>query len=167
MSDSQIERTNLKINSVDDENIFSAKGEVLIFDGFLKIYIEGVDNIEDESEGIIPDVKVGDEIKLNKIISTEKFSRPPYRYTEASLVKKLEDLGIGRPSTYAPTISTVQNRGYVSKGDFDGFERSYNKISLEDNQIIEERLIEITGSNKGKLVPVSYTHLTLPTTPYV
>ena len=153
MTDSQIERTNLKINSINGENIFSAKGEVLIFDGFLKIYIEGIDNVEEEAEGIIPEVKIGDEVMLNKIISTQKFSRPPYRYTEASLVKKLEDLGIGRPSTYAPTISTVQNRGYVSKGDFEGFERSYNKISLEGNQIIEEKSIEITGSNKGKLVP--------------
>jgi len=153
MSDAKLERTQLKIKSNNNKEIYSAKGEFLIFDGFLKIYLEGIDDDNEDSQGILPEVIVDDLLELKTIISTQKFSRPPYRYTESSLVKKLEDLGIGRPSTYAPTISTVQNRGYVEKGSLDGVERNYKQIALIKGEIEEKTLTEISGSDKGKLVP--------------
>ena len=153
MSDAKLERTQLKIKSNNNKEIYSAKGEFLIFEGFLKIYLEGIDDDNEDSQGILPEVIVDDLLELKTIISTQKFSRPPYRYTESSLVKKLEDLGIGRPSTYAPTISTVQNRGYVEKGSLDGVERNYKQIALIKGEIEEKTLTEISGSDKGKLVP--------------
>jgi len=153
MSDAKLERTQLKIKSNNNKEIYSAKGEFLIFEGFLKIYLEGIDDDDEDSQGILPEVIVDDLLELKTIISTQKFSRPPYRYTESSLVKKLEDLGIGRPSTYAPTISTVQNRGYVEKGSLDGVERNYKQIALIKGEIEEKTLTEISGSDKGKLVP--------------
>lgn len=155
MSDAELERTSVKIatNSHNDE--FTANGEVVKFDGFLKVYLESTDeedNVE-EQEGMLPAMKVNDPLYLNYISATERFTRPPYRYTEASLVKRLEELGIGRPSTYAPTISTIQNRGYVEKGSVEGKERPYVQLVLEGDTISEKQLSEMVGSDKGKLVP--------------
>ena len=115
--------------------------------------MEGVDDEEEETEGILPSVNQGDSVDLKSLVSTQRFSRPPYRYSEAALVKKLEELGIGRPSTYAPTISTVQNRGYVAKGVVEGKERNYHQLSLKDDEVNVKLLTEMVGSDKGKLVP--------------
>ena len=153
MSDAQIERTVVNINSNSFDEIFIARGEVIKFDGFLRVYNEGTDDETQEEKGILPQLNVNDNLDLINIISRESFSRPPSRYTEASLVKKLEELGIGRPATYATTISTIQNRGYVSKGDNEGQERAYKSIELRNGDIIESTSTEKTGSNKGKLVP--------------
>jgi len=153
MSDAQLERTQLKIEADNHDQVFTAKGEVLKFDGFLKVYLEGVDEDEEEAEGILPPVEKGEQLNLKSLTSTQRFTRPPYRYTEASLVKKLEELGIGRPSTYAPTISTVQNRGYVAKGTIEGTPRQYKQWTLSGQEIKEFELTEMVGSDKGKLVP--------------
>ncbi|NJB71919.1 DNA topoisomerase-1 [Saonia flava] len=155
MSDAELERTNVKIKANTHSNEFSANGEVIKFDGFLKVYMEGQDeeDLSEEQEGMLPAMKVGDALQNNYITATERFTRPPYRYTEASLVKKLEELGIGRPSTYAPTISTIQNRGYVEKGTVEGTERKYSQLVLEANVVSEKGLTETIGSDKGKLVP--------------
>ncbi len=153
MSEAELERTNVKIESDKHQEQFVANGEVLKFEGFLKVYLEGTDDEDEEQEGMLPKMKVGEAVFENYITATERFSRPPYRYTEASLVKKLEELGIGRPSTYAPTISTIQNRGYVDKGAIDGVERKYIQFTLKSNQIKEVELTETVGSDKGKLVP--------------
>ena len=153
MSDAQIERTVININSKSFDEIFIARGEVIKFDGFLRVYNEGTDDETQEEKGTLPQLNVNENLDLINIISRESFSRPPSRYTEASLVKKLEELGIGRPATYATTISTIQNRGYVSKGDNEGQERAYKSIELRNGDIIESTSTEKTGSNKGKLVP--------------
>lgn len=154
MSDAELERTQVRISNTKSELLFAAEGEVIKFDGFLKVYLEGKDEEDnEEQEGMLPALKVGEELKLNQIAATQRFTRPPYRYTEASLVKKLEELGIGRPSTYAPTISTIQNRGYVEKGVVDGSEREYSQLILRNGQITESKLTEMVGSDKGKLVP--------------
>ena len=154
MSDAILERTTFKIKSSSYLNEFSSKGEVIKFDGFLKVYIAGVDNSEDaESSGILPSLSVGENLNSVNIVATEKFSRPPFRFSEAALVKKLEELGIGRPSTYAPTITTIQNRKYVSKGVFEGDERKYTELKLSNGNIENSQRTEITGSDKGKLVP--------------
>jgi len=155
MSDAQLEKTNVRIQTESHGESFLANGEMVKFDGFLKVYLEGTDDedIADEQEGILPAMKVGDEVFNQFITATERFSRPPYRYTEASLVKKLEELGIGRPSTYAPTISTIQNRGYVEKGTVDGTERKYAQLTLADGKIQDKQLSEMVGSDKGKMVP--------------
>ncbi|MDA0331245.1 MAG: type I DNA topoisomerase [Bacteroidetes bacterium] len=153
MSDAQIERTVVNINSNSFNEIFIARGEVIKFDGFLRIYNEGTDDEFQEEEDILPQLNINENLDLINIISRESFSRPPSRYTEASLVKKLEELGIGRPATYATTISTIQNRGYVEKGDNEGIVRSYKSIEFKSGDIIESTLTEKTGSNKGKLVP--------------
>ena len=153
MSDAQIERTVVNINSNSFDEIFIARGEVIKFDGFLRVYNEGTDDETQEEKGTLPQLNVNENLDLINIISRESFSRPPSRYTEASLVKKLEELGIGRPATYATTISTIQNRGYVSKGDNEGQERTYKFIELKNGDIIESTSTEKTGSNKGKLVP--------------
>ena len=154
MSDAILERTTFKIKSSSYLNEFSSKGEVIKFDGFLKVYIAGVDNSEDaESSGILPPLSVGENLTNVNIVATEKFSRPPFRFSEAALVKKLEELGIGRPSTYAPTITTIQNRKYVSKGVFEGDERKYTELKLSNGNIENSQRTEITGSDKGKLVP--------------
>ena len=153
MSDAQIERTVVNINSNSFNEIFIARGEVIKFDGFLRIYNEGTDDEFQEEEGILPQLNINENLDLINIISRESFSRPPSRYTEASLVKKLEELGIGRPATYATTISTIQNRGYVGKGDNEGIVRSYKSIEFKSGDITESTLTEKTGSNKGKLVP--------------
>ena len=153
MSDAQIERTVVKINSNSFDEIFIVRGEVIKFDGFLRVYNEGTDDETQEEKGTLPQLNVNENLDLINIISRESFSRPPSRYTEASLVKKLEELGIGRPATYATTISTIQNRGYVSKGDNEGQERTYKSIELKNGDIIESTSTENTGSNKGKLIP--------------
>lgn len=156
MSDAKLERTNLKIEIESKNNVseqFTANGEIITFDGFLKVYLEGTDDEDTEQEGILPDLKVGESLQNNYITATERFTRPPSRFTEASLVKQLEELGIGRPSTYAPTISTIQNRNYVEKGTHEGDERAYKQIVFENDSIKENSLSEKTGSNKGKLVP--------------
>ena len=153
MSDAKLERTQLKIEASTHKKIFKARGEVIKFEGFLKVYLEGVDEDEEEAQGILPSVNQGDVVELKTLVSTQRFSRPPYRYSEAALVKKLEELGIGRPSTYAPTISTVQNRGYVAKGVVEGKERNYHQLSLNKDEVEVKILTEMVGSDKGKLVP--------------
>jgi len=153
MSDAQLERTNVKIEADNHSEIFTASGEVLLFEGFLKVYLEGHDDDEEEQEGMLPALKVNEKLANNYITATERYSRPPARYTEASLVKKLEELGIGRPSTYAPTISTIINRNYVEKGTLEGVERNYTQLTLQNSKVGEKLLKENTGSDKGKLVP--------------
>lgn len=155
MSDAQLERTNVKIKANSHNEEFTANGEVIKFDGFLKVYMEGIDDEDrvEEQEGMLPAMNIGDSLSNNFITATERFSRAPYRFTEASLVKKLEELGIGRPSTYAPTISTIQNRGYVEKGTVEGAERKYTQFILEVGTVKEKHLSETVGSDKGKMVP--------------
>ncbi|WP_411893619.1 type I DNA topoisomerase [Winogradskyella sp. A2] len=156
MSEARLERTNVKIkvNSSQVVNeLFVANGEMITFDGFLKVYLEGTDDENEEQSGLLPELKVSDSLNNNFITATQRFTRPPARYTEAALVKKLEELGIGRPSTYAPTISTIQNRNYVEKGSVDGVERAYTQLVLESQSIKEKNLSERVGSDKGKLVP--------------
>ncbi|HWS60303.1 MAG TPA: type I DNA topoisomerase [Flavobacterium sp.] len=153
MSDAELERTNVKIAASNHGEIFTASGEVLLFEGFLKVYLEGNDEDDEEQEGMLPVLKINEKLQNNYITATERYSRPPSRYTEASLVKKLEELGIGRPSTYAPTISTIINRNYVEKGALEGQERNYTQLSLQSGKVDEKLLKENTGSDKGKLVP--------------
>ncbi|MGC6526196.1 MAG: type I DNA topoisomerase [Flavobacteriaceae bacterium] len=153
MSDAQLERTNVKIVTSNHDKPFTANGEVIKFDGFLKVYLEGTDDENAEQEGMLPAMAINEVVTNNYIVATERFSRPPYRFTEASLVKKLEELGIGRPSTYAPTISTIQNRNYVEKGTVEGKERHYRSLTLKGNVLEEKTLSENFGSDKGKLVP--------------
>lgn len=153
MSDAQLERTQLKISANTHRETFVAKGEVIKFDGFLKVYLEGVDEEVDEKNGLLPAVKEGEVLHLKSMEANQRFSRPPYRYTEASLVKKLEELGIGRPSTYAPTISTIQNRKYIEKGTSEGDYRDYIQMRLIDNDVVSKKIKEKVGANKGKLVP--------------
>lgn len=154
MSDAKLEKTTVQINvSTANEN-FIAKGEVLIFDGFLKVYLEGHDDENaTEKEGILPPLTVGEKLNAQEISATERFSHHPARYTEASLVKKLEALGIGRPSTYAPTISTVQKRGYVVKEDRDGNQRDFTTLTLKDGDISDVTAIENYGFEKKKMFP--------------
>lgn len=156
MSEAKLERTNLKIQINSSQKVdeqFTANGEIITFDGFLKVYLEGTDDEDAEQDGILPDLKVGEELSNNYITATQRFTRPPSRYTEASLVKQLEELGIGRPSTYAPTISTIQNRNYIEKGSHEGDERKYKQLVFKNQTIKEKNLSEKVGSNKGKLVP--------------
>lgn len=155
MTDAKLERTTIKIGNEKLSDIFQAKGEVILFDGFLKVYLES--NVDDEEEeetaGLLPKVSPGEPLEQNGISATQRFSRPPARYVEASLVKKLEELGIGRPSTYAPTISTIQKRGYVEKVDREGEERKYTVLYLTSETIQEEIKTEITGRDRNKLSP--------------
>lgn len=153
MSDAELERTNVKIECDKHSEVFAATGEVIKFEGFLKVYLEGNDEDDDEQEGMLPALKINERLANTHITATERFSRPPSRYTEASLVKKLEELGIGRPSTYAPTISTIIARTYVEKGNFEGQERKYNQIVLKNSEVKSQVLSENVGSDKGKLVP--------------
>ncbi|TXI84242.1 MAG: type I DNA topoisomerase [Crocinitomicaceae bacterium] len=157
MAHAQLERTTIKIASPAVIEHFQAKGEVITFDGFLRVYLESNVDQDDEDEEVasdlLPQVTVGEVLKVNEITAIERFSRPPSRYVEASLVKKLEELGIGRPSTYAPTISTIQKRGYVEKNEREGEERKYMFKKLKDNQLVEEVRTEITGKEKNKLSP--------------
>ena len=155
MADAQIEKTTITINLDNTGEKFIASGEVVAFDGFIKVYRESTDDEEnnDDATHILPAMKEGDELQRREIIATERFSQAPARYTEASLVKKLEDLGIGRPSTYAPTISTIQQREYVVKGDKSGEERSFTVDSLKGIKITQKVKKEMAGSEKGKLLP--------------
>jgi len=156
MSDAQLERTNVKIAVTSSQAVkeqFTANGEMIKFDGFLKVYLEGIDNDEQEQEGMLPKLVKADVLSANHITATERFTRPPYRFTEASLVKQLEELGIGRPSTYAPTISTIISRKYVEKGTVEGVERKYLQLTLENQILKDNTLLETIGSDKGKLVP--------------
>lgn len=153
MSDAQLERTTISIDAPQNF-VFQAKGEIIKFEGFLKVYLESkLDDDEEDVDGLLPDINEGDSLSRESIVATERFSRPPSRYVEASLVKKLEELGIGRPSTYAPTISTIQKRGYVERGLHEGDERKYAQLTLEKEEIESFILTEKTGSQKGKLVP--------------
>ncbi|MFT4970483.1 MAG: DNA topoisomerase-1 [Chitinophagales bacterium] len=155
MSSAKLERTIVSIDVSNSAEQFQAKGEVLIFDGFLKVYLEGKDD-EDEDEdvsGMLPPLSVGQNLPLKEITGTERFTKASARYTEASLVKKLEELGIGRPSTYAPTISTIQKRFYVEKTNRDGVERKYRVLTLADQKIETELATELTGAEKMKLFP--------------
>ncbi|MGM0497694.1 MAG: DNA topoisomerase, partial [Bacteroidota bacterium] len=153
MSDAELEKTNVKIDISNDPNQFIASGEVVKFDGFLKVYFESTDNEEEqESRGLLPKFTEGQEISYHQIKAIQRFSHHPPRYTEASLVKKMEELGIGRPSTYAPTISTIQNRGYVLREDRFGTPREYKEIILEE-KIREETKTEMAGAEKKKLFP--------------
>ena len=156
MSDAQLERTNVKIAITSSQAVkeqFTANGEMIKFDGFLKVYLEGIDNDEQEQEGMLPKLMKADVLGANYITATERFTRPPYRFTEASLVKQLEELGIGRPSTYAPTISTIISRKYVEKGTIEGVERKYLQLTLAKQVLKDNTLVETIGSDKGKLVP--------------
>ena len=153
MSEAQLERTSVKISASTHNTLFSSNGEMITFDGFLKVYLEGTDDEFAEKDGMLPSLKLDESLHNIFISATERYSRPPARFTEASLVKKLEELGIGRPSTYAPTISTIQNRNYVEKGSVEGAPRNYTQLVLENTDILEKNLSENVGSDKGKLVP--------------
>ncbi|WP_445737024.1 type I DNA topoisomerase [Mariniflexile sp.] len=153
MSEAELERTNIKITASTHHENFTANGEVITFDGFLKVYLESSDDEDVEQEGMLPAMRTNETLLNNYITATERYTRPPYRYTEASLVKQLEELGIGRPSTYAPTISTIQNRNYVEKGAVEGVERHYSQLTLKKGVVKDKLLTEKVGSDKGKLVP--------------
>lgn len=154
MSDAELEKTTAKVAISNTSEIFVAQGEVLKFDGFLKVYIESSDdeNTDDENTSILPPMKVGEKLNKQEITATQRFTHHPARYTEASLVKKLEELGIGRPSTYAPTISTIQKRNYVEKTDKEGTPREYVQLTLTSN-IKKQIKTENTGAEKAKLFP--------------
>ncbi|MGK9125430.1 type I DNA topoisomerase [Olivibacter sp. SA151] len=159
MSEAEFEKTTAKINISTRNEEFTASGEVMKFDGFLKVYFESTDeesevNLEESDDNaLLPPLRNGQQLGLKEMTATERFSRPPARYTEASLVKKLEELGIGRPSTYAPTISTIQNRGYVVKEDREGKQREYNVLTLGHGKVNTTKKTEITGVEKSKLFP--------------
>ena len=155
MADAEVEKTTVNISISNESDTFNATGEVVKFDGFLHVYRESIDDDaeqEDETH-LLPPLKKGQILQSQSITATERFTQHPPRYTEASLVRKLEELGIGRPSTYAPTISTIQQRGYVEKGEKTGEERSYNILSLQDSKITDVTQTEITGAEKAKLMP--------------
>lgn len=157
MADAVVEKTTVRIgiSTIADAQL-NAVGEVLKFDGFLKVYLESKDDEEEEdTEGMLPPLKVGQKLDLNKMNALQRFTRPPARYTEASLVKKLEELGIGRPSTYAPTISRImeEGRGYVIKEERDGKERAYEVMELANGKVKSETKTEITGAIKNRLIP--------------
>lgn len=154
MSEAELERTTIDIVNDKNTDVFKAKGEVIKFDGFLKVYLESTDDDDEEEEsGLLPKVTSGQKLGLMQISAVERYSRPPARFTEASLVKRLEELGIGRPSTYAPTISTVQKRGYVVKDDIDGKSRQYISLKLEKNRVAQEVLTENYGADRNKMHP--------------
>lgn len=156
MSDARIERTEVKIDVTSNKEVFVAVGEVIVFEGFLKVYLEGKDeggDDEDTESGLMPAMKNGDVLNLVDITATERFSKPAPRYTEASLVKDLEELGIGRPSTYAPTIGTIQKRGYVVKESREGVKRNFEVLQLKDEKINIQTKSEVTGTEKNKLFP--------------
>lgn len=154
MASAKFDRSEVTIGISKSTKKFVAKGEILSFDGFLKVYGGGKD------DKILPDVKVGDKLALDHIRALQSFERPPARYSEASLVRKLEELGIGRPSTYAPTISTIQTRGYVEKSDAEGTERKLKNIILRDDNVSHEETSEITGTERGKLLPTHVAEIT-------
>lgn len=154
MADAELEKTNIYINISGSKLQFIASGEVIIFDGFLKVYLESTDDEQDaETSGILPTMKKGEALTSKEILAQERFTQRPPRYTEASLVRKLEELGIGRPSTYAPTISTIQNRKYVEKGDRPAIKRSFNELKLKLGKITDAPKTENYGAEKAKLFP--------------
>jgi DNA topoisomerase-1 len=154
MSDALIEKTTVNISVKGEEYHFVANGEVVTFDGFLRVYIESSDQEEDEeSASFLPAMKENDVVSLKKLESRQRFSQKPARYSEASLVRKLEELGIGRPSTYAPTISTIQNRGYSVKEDRSGTPRPYQYLWLEKGEIKHEEKTEMANAERNKLFP--------------
>jgi len=156
MADAILEKTTVTIDVSNASEKFIASGEVIVFDGFLRVYIESTDddnNGNGNGQDIIPPLHARDNLRLSSVMATERFTQRPPRYTEASLVKRLEELGIGRPSTYAPTITTVQNRNYVVKEDRPGVERKYKVLELKKGEIREGVKIEITGAEKNKLFP--------------
>ena len=156
MADAELEKTTATISISTNPRTLIASGEVIKFEGFLKVYMEsGDDEDEEENSKVLPPLKVGQDLKLEELVARQIFSRHPPRYTEASLVKKLEEMGIGRPSTYAPTITTVQKRGYVVKEIREGVERKYNVLTLRDNKVVKREDSEITGAEKNKLFPTN------------
>ena len=154
MADAQMERTNVNIGISTNDKQFVATGEVILFDGFLKVYMESFDDDRaEDTAAILPPIEVGTTLDLEKMEAQQRYTRHPLRYTEASLVKKMEELGIGRPSTYAPTISTIQKREYVTKGDVKGEPQNYQIITLKNNKISDKMGKENYGAEKGKLLP--------------
>lgn len=157
MADAELERTNIIIGISNDKRNLVATGEVVKFPGFLNVYLEGSDDDDDDKdkkeEGLLPAVKVKEQLQMETITATERFTQRPSRYSEASLVRKLEELGIGRPSTYAPTISTIQNREYVEKKSLEGESRQYNILTLAKGKISDTNKKEITGADKNRLIP--------------
>ena len=154
MADAQMERTNVNIGISTNDKQFVATGEVILFDGFLKVYMESFDDDRaEDTAAILPPIEVGTSLDLEKMEAQQRYTRHPLRYTEASLVKKMEELGIGRPSTYAPTISTIQKREYVTKGDVKGEPQNYQIITLKNNKISDKMGKENYGAEKGKLLP--------------
>lgn len=155
MADAELEKTTATISISNSDEIFVATGEVVTFDGFLRVYKESYDDelvMEDENR-LLPPLSVGQDLTQSEISATQRFTMCPPRYTEASLVRKMEELGIGRPSTYAPTISTIQQRGYVEKGNKEGVKRSFDVLKLKGNKITESTKSEMTGNEKAKLLP--------------
>ena len=154
MADAQMERTNVNIGISTNDKQFVATGEVILFDGFLKVYMESYDDDRaEDTAAILPPIEVGTTLDMDKMEAQQRYTRHPLRYTEASLVKKMEELGIGRPSTYAPTISTIQKREYVTKGDIKGEPLNYKIITLKNNKISDKMGKENYGAEKGKLLP--------------
>ncbi len=153
MADAQFDRTIVKISISNTAEQFVAKGEVITFEGFMKAYLEGKDDDNEDQKGMLPKLEVGEVLGLSEAVASEQFSRPPARYAEASLVKKMEELGIGRPSTYAATITTIQKRGYIEKENRDGIERISQMIELKDGNLIKFEKIAITGAENKKLFP--------------
>jgi DNA topoisomerase-1 len=157
MADAELEKTTATIAISTSDKNFTATGEVIKFEGFLKVYMESADDEDEPGDDskVLPPLTIGQKLKLDEMIAKQVFSRHPPRYTEASLVKKLEEMGIGRPSTYAPTITTVQKRGYVVKEAREGVERNYKVIKLQNNNVATTEETEITGAEKNKLFPTN------------
>jgi DNA topoisomerase-1 len=153
MTDAKFDRTTVKIDISNSSEQFVAKGEVITFEGFMRVYLEGRDDHNEEQEGMLPTLKVGEPLKISEAISNEQFSRPPARFAEASLVKKMEELGIGRPSTYAATITTIQKRGYIENESREGVERISQVITLKDGVLVKSEKKSITGAENKKLYP--------------
>ena len=155
MADAELEKTTATISISNSDKVFVATGEVITFDGFLRVYKESYDdeNEQEDESRLLPPLTVGQELEKAVVAATQRFTLCPARYTEASLVRKLEELGIGRPSTYAPTISTVQQRGYVEKGNKEGVKREYDVLVLKNGKITESTKSEMTGNEKAKLLP--------------
>ena len=155
MADATLERTTISIGISDEKEKFVALGEVLTFDGFLQVYRESSDDETEQAQenGLLPPVRLNDSLSLQQAVATERFSQRPPRYTEASLVRRLEELGIGRPSTYAPTIQTIQNREYVVKGDKEGVQRTYMVLTLNKGRVTKKKQTETIGADRGKLLP--------------
>lgn len=155
MADAELEKTTVTITINNNSDTFVATGEIIKFDGFLRVYRESFDdeNEQEDESRLLPPLKKGQQLERRDIVATERFTQRPARYTEASLVRKLEELGIGRPSTYAPTISTIQQREYVEKGNKEGEDRSYNILTLKEDQINDQTRTEVVGTEKSKLFP--------------